>query len=141
MPRNYDPTLHPFEAPREYTRAVNAVKLERVFAKPFLGSLDGHRDGVHCTCKHPRSLSTLLSGSCDGEVRCKSCFTFFAFCSTLNNFKMFFFLKLCSVFRCTSSSRSEFGIFHGVNANKVSTHMTGLCEEFVSILTESPSSR
>lgn len=66
--RNYDPVLHPFEATREYTRALNAVKLERVFAKPFLASLDGHKDGVHCMCKHPTQLSTVLSGSYDGEV-------------------------------------------------------------------------
>lgn len=69
MPRNYDPGLHPFEAEREYVRALNATKLERVFAKPFVGSLDGHRDGVSCISKHPRSLSTLLSGAFDGEVR------------------------------------------------------------------------
>ena len=56
---------HPFEAEREYQRALNAVKLERVFAKPFLGSLDGHRD----ISKHPNSLSTLCSASADGEVR------------------------------------------------------------------------
>lgn len=66
--RNFDPSLHPFEAPREYTRALNATKLERVFAKPFVGALDGHTDGVNCIARHPRSLSVLLSGSCDGEV-------------------------------------------------------------------------
>ncbi|XP_048882434.1 DDB1- and CUL4-associated factor 13 [Brienomyrus brachyistius] len=69
VPRNYEPSLHPFEVPREYTRALNATKLERVFAKPFVASLDGHRDGVNCMAKHPSSLSTLLSGSCDGEVK------------------------------------------------------------------------
>uniref|UniRef100_A0A3P8U3B8 DDB1- and CUL4-associated factor 13 n=1 Tax=Amphiprion percula TaxID=161767 RepID=A0A3P8U3B8_AMPPE len=69
VPRNYDPSLHPFEVSREYTRALNATKLERVFAKPFLASLDGHRDGVNCMAKHTKSLSTLLSGSCDGEVK------------------------------------------------------------------------
>lgn len=69
VPRNYDPSLHPFEAAREYTRALNAVKLDRIFAKPFLGSLDGHRDGVQCLLKHPSSLSLLLSGSCDGEIK------------------------------------------------------------------------
>ena len=68
VPRNYDPSLHPFEAPREYVRALNATKLERVFAKPFIGSLDGHRDGVHSLAKHPTRLSMLLSGACDGEV-------------------------------------------------------------------------
>lgn len=68
VPRNYDPSLHPFEMCREYTRALNATKLERVLAKPFLAALDGHRDGVNCLAKHATSLSTLLSGSCDGEV-------------------------------------------------------------------------
>ncbi|XP_071811688.1 DDB1- and CUL4-associated factor 13-like [Apostichopus japonicus] len=69
LPRNYDPTLHPFEANREYTRALNATKLDRIFAKPFLGALDGHSDSVQCMSKHPKSLSTLLSGSCDGQVK------------------------------------------------------------------------
>ncbi|KAM9805650.1 DDB1- and CUL4-associated factor 13 [Syngnathus typhle] len=69
VPRNYDPTLHPFEVCREYSRALNATKLDRVFAKPFLSSLDGHRDGVNCMAKHTKSLSTVLSGSCDGEVK------------------------------------------------------------------------
>jgi WD repeat and SOF domain-containing protein 1 len=68
VPRNYDPTLHPFEVPREYVRALNATKLERVFAKPFLASLDGHRDGVNCLAKYPKSLATVLSGACDGEA-------------------------------------------------------------------------
>lgn len=68
VPRNYDPSLHPFEAPREYVRALNATKLERVFAKPFIGSLDGHWDSVNCLSKHPTQLSLLLSGACDGEV-------------------------------------------------------------------------
>jgi len=67
--RNYSPVEHPFKAEREYQRALNAVKLERVFAKPFLGSLDGHRDGLTCVSKHPNSLSTLCSASADGEVR------------------------------------------------------------------------
>ncbi|GFG36448.1 hypothetical protein Cfor_11472 [Coptotermes formosanus] len=41
VPRNCEPSLHLFEGLREYTRALNAVKLERVFAKPFVGTLDG----------------------------------------------------------------------------------------------------
>ncbi|GFR11905.1 DDB1- and CUL4-associated factor 13, partial [Trichonephila clavata] len=67
--RNYDPALHPFEVAREYTRALNAVKLERVFAKPFLYSLDGHLDGIQCMLKHPTSLSVSFSGAYDGEIR------------------------------------------------------------------------
>ena len=53
---------------REYTRALNAVKLGRVFAKPFVGNLDGHRDAITSLGKHPQRLSWLYSGSCDGEV-------------------------------------------------------------------------
>ncbi|KJE96885.1 hypothetical protein CAOG_010062 [Capsaspora owczarzaki ATCC 30864] len=69
LQRNIDPKLHPFEQAREYTRALNATKLERVFAKPFVGALSGHTDGVFCMAKHPLRISSLLSGSCDGEIR------------------------------------------------------------------------
>ncbi len=68
VPRNYDPALHPLETPREYTRAMNAVKLDRVFAKPFISSLDGHRDAINCMGKHPSKLAWLYSGACDGEA-------------------------------------------------------------------------
>jgi WD repeat and SOF domain-containing protein 1 len=64
--RNVDPKLHPFEKPREYTRALNAVKLNKVFAKPFLGALSGHRDGIYSMAKHPTNLTSLVSGACDG---------------------------------------------------------------------------
>ncbi|XP_014208899.1 DDB1- and CUL4-associated factor 13 isoform X1 [Copidosoma floridanum] len=69
VPRNYNPALHPFEAPREYTRALNAVKLDRTFAKPFIGNLEGHTDSVSCLSKHPSKLGTLLSGAFDGVVK------------------------------------------------------------------------
>uniref|UniRef100_A0A8C2BY00 Ddb1 and cul4 associated factor 13 n=1 Tax=Cyprinus carpio TaxID=7962 RepID=A0A8C2BY00_CYPCA len=41
---NYDPTLHPFEVPREYTRHIS------------------------CITKHNKSMSTIICGACDGEV-------------------------------------------------------------------------
>lgn len=50
-------------------RALNATKLDRVFAKPFIGDLSGHRDGVVCFAKDPTSLSSLTSGAYDGEIR------------------------------------------------------------------------
>lgn len=50
-------------------RALNATKLDRVFAKPFIGNLAGHREGVTCFAKDPQSLSSLTSGAYDGEVR------------------------------------------------------------------------
>ncbi|KAJ2999250.1 DDB1- and CUL4-associated factor 13 [Globomyces sp. JEL0801] len=67
--RNVDPALHPFEKAREYTRALNAVKLDKVFANPFLASLNGHVDGVYCLAKHPTELTRIFSGSADGEIR------------------------------------------------------------------------
>lgn len=69
VPRNFAPELHPFQEGREYVRALNATKLERVFAKPFVGSLDGHRDGISYMVKHPTQLAIALSGGYDGEIR------------------------------------------------------------------------
>ena len=60
---------HRFEQEREYQRAMNAVKLERVFAKPLLGSLDGHKDGITVLSKHNGKLSEVASASADGEIR------------------------------------------------------------------------
>lgn len=66
--RNYDPALHPFEASREYKMALNSVKLERVFAKPFIGSLT-HTEGVSAMCRHPSRLSCVFTGTVEGELR------------------------------------------------------------------------
>eukprot|EP01156_Anaeramoeba_ignava_P004050 Anaeramoba_ignava/a226530_12.p1 GENE.a226530_12~~a226530_12.p1 ORF type:complete len:396 (-),score=108.72 a226530_12:105-1292(-) len=40
-----------------------------MFAKPFIGALSGHLDGVYSIEKHPKNLSCLLSASADGEVK------------------------------------------------------------------------
>jgi WD40 repeat protein len=64
--RNYDPTIHPFERAREYTRALNATKLERVFAKPFVGALNGHKDTIYTISSNPTNMKMVASGSCDG---------------------------------------------------------------------------
>eukprot|EP01041_Mallomonas_annulata_P007717 gene7717-15791_t len=67
--RNRDPKLHPFERAREYTKAIVATKLDKIFAKPFIGALDGHTDGVHC-CTSIRSKNVpFISGACDGEIK------------------------------------------------------------------------
>lgn len=72
-PRNLDPAIHPFERAREYTRALNAVKLERMFAQPFIAQLgNGHVDGVYSLAKDPNSLDRFASGSGDGVVKCWS---------------------------------------------------------------------
>ncbi|KAL9602681.1 MAG: hypothetical protein Q9219_001671 [cf. Caloplaca sp. 3 TL-2023] len=70
QPRNLDPALHPFERAREYTRALNATKLERMFAAPFIGQLGrGHVDGVYTMAKDPNSLERFASGSGDGVIK------------------------------------------------------------------------
>ena len=67
--RNPAPELHPFEREREYTRALTAAKMDAMFAKPFIGQLEGHSDGVWSMSINRRSLTTFVSGACDGEVR------------------------------------------------------------------------
>ncbi|KFH40316.1 hypothetical protein ACRE_090240 [Hapsidospora chrysogenum ATCC 11550] len=70
QPRNLDPALHPFERAREYQRALNAVKLERMHAAPFIGQMGrGHVDGVYSIAKDPNSLERFASGSGDGVVK------------------------------------------------------------------------
>lgn len=67
--RNQDPLLHPLERAREYQRALVAVKMERLFAKPFVKAMDGHTDSVKCMAVARRAGAPLLSGGCDGEIR------------------------------------------------------------------------
>ncbi|TVY59668.1 Protein sof1, partial [Lachnellula suecica] len=70
MPRNLDPALHPFAKAREYTRAINATKMEKMFAAPFVAQMGkGHVDGVYTMAKDPNSLQRLASGSGDGVVK------------------------------------------------------------------------
>ena len=113
MQRNYDPDLHPFETAREYTRATNAVKMERIFARPFICSLDGHRDSVQCLTKHTTQLSLLLSGSCDGEV-------------TL--------LPMHRTISCSTRTlfRSKFGMWLNERARPPFQHTMDSCEVYVS---------
>lgn len=66
--RNYDPALHPFQKAREYTRALNATKLDKIFAKPFIGNLHGHIDGVYSMAKNVKDINSVASGSADGEL-------------------------------------------------------------------------
>ncbi|KAL6860982.1 WD40-repeat-containing domain protein [Trichoderma novae-zelandiae] len=70
QPRNLDSAVHPFERAREYKRALNAVKLERMHAAPFIAQLGrGHVDGVYSIAKDPNSLERFASGSGDGVVK------------------------------------------------------------------------
>ena len=68
--RNLDPTYHPHQRAREYARAVTSAKIDRMFAKPFIGDLNGgHRDGVTASCTSRNALVPFVSGSADGEIR------------------------------------------------------------------------
>ncbi|KAL9270870.1 DDB1- and CUL4-associated factor 13-like protein [Drosera capensis] len=67
--RNYDPSLRPQAKQVEYKRATNAAKLEKIYAKPFITALDGHRDAISCMAKNPSYLKGIFSGSMDGEIR------------------------------------------------------------------------
>jgi WD repeat and SOF domain-containing protein 1 len=92
--RNFDPEVHPFEKAREYrydrsafffsacsfwaffkkkqsfsSRAMTAVKMDKMFAKPFVRALSGHMEGVYSLAKHSTRLSCVISGACDGEIR------------------------------------------------------------------------
>ena len=58
-----------FEKAKEATRAVNAAKLDRVFARPFVAALEGHCDGITALARSPTRLNSLVSGAADGEVR------------------------------------------------------------------------
>ncbi|KAJ3850743.1 WD40 repeat-like protein [Lentinula lateritia] len=66
--RNLNPLVHPFSRARERSRALNAAKMDRMFAKPFVGALEGHVDAVEVLAKQGDSISTVASGSWDGGV-------------------------------------------------------------------------
>ncbi|KAI0061236.1 WD40 repeat-like protein [Artomyces pyxidatus] len=66
--RNLDPLAHPFARARERTRALNAAKMERMFAKPFVAALEGHVDAVEVMARRPDSVTDVASGSWDGEI-------------------------------------------------------------------------
>jgi WD repeat and SOF domain-containing protein 1 len=68
--RNLNPQYHVMQRAREYTRAVTAAKMDRMFAKPLVGNLGhGHRDAVTCTAVSRRALLPLASGAADGVVQ------------------------------------------------------------------------
>lgn len=70
LPKNTDASVHPFERAREYKRALNAVKMERMFAQPFICQLgQGHVDGVYQLAKDPNTLNMLASASGDGVIK------------------------------------------------------------------------
>ncbi|KZV96002.1 WD40 repeat-like protein [Exidia glandulosa HHB12029] len=66
--RNLNPLMHPFARARERVRALNAAKMEKMFARPFVASLEGHADQVEVLARKPDSLNVFTSASADGEI-------------------------------------------------------------------------
>ncbi|GAB64756.1 ribosomal processing protein [Plasmodium cynomolgi strain B] len=66
--RNVDSNIHLFQREIEYKRALNATKMDKIFAKPLVKCLDGHDDSVRSLCVSNKSLTDLYSGSCNGFI-------------------------------------------------------------------------
>jgi WD repeat and SOF domain-containing protein 1 len=43
--------------------------MKHMFAKPFIGSLEGHSESVYSLCRRHRDLRRIVSGAADGELR------------------------------------------------------------------------
>eukprot|EP00796_Vickermania_ingenoplastis_P005402 gene5402-3889_t len=66
--RNYDPKFNTMAKQTEFTRAIRAAKLDRMFAKPFVAALQGHKDTIQSIATDYNSLSTVVSGAVDGGL-------------------------------------------------------------------------
>ena len=51
---------------KEYMRALAAAKMERMFSKPFVASLDGHTDSVEVIARSRSLLAPIFTGGADG---------------------------------------------------------------------------
>lgn len=62
-----DPIHHPLLLEREYVRALNFTKMERMLAKPFVAALSHHREGI---CKLTKSCASngFASASYDNKA-------------------------------------------------------------------------
>lgn len=67
--RNYEPTQHPFRYEREYIRALNSVKQNSLFSKPFIYAYDMHKDSIYSISTIPKNPTIIASGDACGEIR------------------------------------------------------------------------
>lgn len=58
---------HPFIHEREYIRALNATKIERMLAKPFISALTYHQEGI-TSVEKDRCSDLFMSSSFNGQV-------------------------------------------------------------------------
>ncbi|KAG5466974.1 hypothetical protein LSCM1_01152 [Leishmania martiniquensis] len=66
--RNYDPKFNPMAKQVEFTRAVLAAKMDRMFAKPFVAALPGHQDTIQSIATDITNLSIVATGAVDGGL-------------------------------------------------------------------------
>lgn len=45
---------------------INFFLWIQIFARPFIGAMDGHVDAISCMAKNPSQLKEVFSGSMDG---------------------------------------------------------------------------
>jgi WD repeat and SOF domain-containing protein 1 len=57
-----DSSTHSFEKSKEYIRALNASKIKKIYAKPFLMGLTGHSDTAISMAFHPYNLINIITG-------------------------------------------------------------------------------
>ncbi|EJW03137.1 hypothetical protein EDEG_00242 [Edhazardia aedis USNM 41457] len=62
-----DPKYHPFMAQREYMKALNFTKVERMLAKPFVKAYSDPREGIVKVKSH-KKMDRILCSSYDGSV-------------------------------------------------------------------------
>lgn len=62
-----DPIHHPMLLEREYIRALNAVKIEKMVSKPFITALSHHREGINKLSKDYNS-NLFISSSYDNKM-------------------------------------------------------------------------
>lgn len=62
-----DPRYHPFAKEKEYVRALNATKIERLLAKPFVHGFSDHLEGIVRVENH-KTNDTMISASFDGTT-------------------------------------------------------------------------
>ncbi|CRG98163.1 40S ribosomal processing protein, putative [Plasmodium gallinaceum] len=66
--RSFDKNIHLFQREIEYKRALNATKIDKIFAKPLVKCLDDHDDSIRSICVSNKNLTDLYSGSCNGFI-------------------------------------------------------------------------
>jgi WD repeat and SOF domain-containing protein 1 len=65
--QQFNENLSPNEKALEYKRAMNGVKIERIFAKPFISAFE-HNHCVTCMTNNKLHPNSLFTGCADGEI-------------------------------------------------------------------------